>query len=437
MKISIFGLGYVGTVSAGCLANDGHLLIGIDPDSTKVDLINQGKSPVIEEQINELIQKAVADKKLSATTNPNQSTWDTEISIICVGTPSEPNGSLNLDYVRNVCKQIGDMLKNKNDFHVVVCRSTMLPGSVRQVVIPTLEKHSGKRADVDFGICFHPEFLREGSAVYDFNHPPKIVIGQNNSRSGDILADLYRHSDAPLIRTDIETAEMVKYTDNAWHATKVCFANEIGSICKALNIDGQQVMDIFCRDTKLNISSAYLKPGFAFGGSCLPKDLRALTYKAQTLDLKLPVLNAVLPSNKNHIRHGIDAIVAQNNREIGILGFSFKAGTNDLRESPMVEVIEYLLGKGYDIKIYDKNVNLAKLIGANKEYILKTIPHIAKLMVPSIEDILAHARTIVVGNNTNEFKDITGRLGNNQVVVDLVRITDKKSKDSQYEGICW
>ena len=437
MKISIFGLGYVGTVSAGCLADDGHLVIGTDPDSTKVDLINQGKSPVIEEQIGELIQKAVADKKLHATTDPHEIAQDTELSIICVGTPSEPNGSLNLDYVRNVCRQIGNMLKKRNDFHVVVCRSTMLPGSVRQVVIPTLEKHSGKRADVDFGICFNPEFLREGSAVYDFNHPPKIVIGQNNSRSGDMLAELYSNLDAPLIRTDIETAEMVKYTDNVWHATKVCFANEIGTICKALNIDGQQVMDIFCRDTKLNISSAYLKPGFAFGGSCLPKDLRALTYKAQTLDLKLPVLNAVLPSNKNHIRHGIDAIVAQNNREIGILGFSFKAGTNDLRESPMVEVIEYLLGKGYDIKIYDKNVNLAKLIGANKEYILKTIPHIAKLMVPSIEDILAHARTIVVGNNTNEFKDITDRLGDNQVVVDFVRITDKKSKDSQYEGICW
>ena len=277
MKISIFGLGYVGAVSAGCLATDGHEVVGVDPNKTKVDLINEGKTPIIEKDIGEMIAAAVAAGRLRATTDVRQAVMDTDISLICVGTPSQLNGNLDLSYVRRVCEEIGSALRDKPAFHVVVARSTMLPGSMRNVVIPTLESYSGKQAGVDFGVCNNPEFLREGTAVYDYYHPPKTVIGESDTRAGDVLVELYKDMDAPLIRTDIETAEMVKYTDNNWHALKVAFANEIGNLCKALGIDGHKVMQIFCQDTKLNLSPYYMKPGFAFGGSCLPKDVRALT----------------------------------------------------------------------------------------------------------------------------------------------------------------
>lgn len=436
MKISIFGLGYVGAVSAGCLARDGHSVIGIDPYRPKVDLINAGNTPVIENEIAEIINSSVAEGRLRATQDAKEAVMNSVISLICVGTPSQLNGSLDLKYVRKVCEEIGEAIREKSAFHVVVARSTMLPGSMRNIVIPILEERSGKKAGVDFGVCNNPEFLREGTAVYDYDNPPKTVIGETDSKGGEILASLYAHLDAPLIRTNVETAEMVKYTDNVWHALKVGFANEIGNICKAAGIDGHSVMEIFCQDTKLNLSSYYMKPGFAFGGSCLPKDVRALHYKAKSFDLNVPIIESIMPSNRYQVEKGIKMITSKSNKKIGILGFSFKAGTDDLRESPLVEVIERLLGKGYDIRLYDKNVNIASLVGANRDYILNQIPHISKLMVQSIEEIMLHAETIVIGNGADEFKDILERVHENQVVVDLVRITDRISGEG-YDGICW
>ena len=438
MKISIFGLGYVGAVSAGCLARDGHRVIGVDPYQPKVDLINAGETPVIEKDIGDIMRQAVAGGRLSATRDVRPAVLDSDISLICVGTPSQANGSLDLKYVCKVCEEIGAVLREKDSFHVVVARSTMLPGSMRSIVIPVLEEFSGKRAGVDFGVCNNPEFLREGTAVYDYYHPPKTVIGETDSSAGDLLASLYAQLDAPLIRTSVETAEMVKYTDNVWHALKVGFSNEIGNICKAAGIDGHEVMDIFCKDTKLNLSPYYMKPGFAFGGSCLPKDVRALTYKARAADVDVPILNAIMPSNQRQIEKGLAMITGKGHRKVGILGFSFKAGTDDLRESPLVEVIERLIGKGYDIRLYDRNVKLASLVGANKDYILNHIPHISRLMVDSIEEVLAHADTIVIGNGAEEFREVPGRCAPGKFIVDLVRVTEQRSSVEQgYDGICW
>jgi GDP-mannose 6-dehydrogenase len=407
-RISIFGLGYVGVVSAGCLAKEGHAVVGVDPNKTKVDMINDAKSPIIEPDIGALISAAVSDGKLRATSDPVQSVLETDLSLICVGTPSQPNGDLDLTHIRHVCEEIGRALRQKKERHVIACRSTMLPGSTHQVVIPTLEEYSGKRAGVDFGVCINPEFMREGTAVYDFYNPPKTVIGETDDQSGDLVAGLYAMLDAPLIHTDLQTAEMVKYADNAWHAVKVTFANEIGNVCKALDIDSHK-----------------------------PKDVRALTYKGRSLDLHLPVLNAILTSNHLQIEHGLKLVTSIGNKKVGVLGFSFKANTDDLRESPMVELIERLLGKGYDIRIYDQNVNLAKLVGANKDYILNHIPHISQLMVASIDEVLRHAQTIVIGNRESEFNNITERIQDNQVVVDLVRVTDQRTQKGRYEGICW
>jgi GDP-mannose 6-dehydrogenase len=426
----------VGAVSAGCLAADGHAVIGVDPNATKVELINAGKTPIIEKDIGNMIAKAVSDGLLRASVDARDAVMNSQISLICVGTPSQLNGNLDLSHVRKVCQEIGIALSKKEEFHVVVARSTMLPGSMRSVVIPVLEEMSGKKAGVDFGVCNNPEFLREGTAVYDYYNPPKTVIGETDERSGAVLLDLYEKMDAPLIRTNVETAEMVKYADNSWHAVKVAFANEIGNICKAVGVDGHTVMDIFCRDTKLNLSPYYMKPGFAFGGSCLPKDVRALTYKGRNLDLDLPLLNAVLPSNQRQVNKGINMIIDKGHKKVGILGFSFKAGTDDLRESPLVEVIESLLGKGYELKLYDRNVNLAALTGANQDYILNHIPHISKLMVSSIQEVLDFAETIVIGNKAQEFETIPFKLRSTQVIVDLVRISKNQSSES-YDGICW
>jgi len=309
---------------------------------------------------------------------------------------------------------------------------------MRSIVIPVLEEFSGKQAGVDFGVCNNPEFLRESTAVFDYYNPPKTVIGETDTRAGDLLASIYAHLDAPLIRTSVETSEMVKYSDNVWHALKVGFANEIGNICKVVGIDGHEVMDIFCKDTKLNLSSYYMKPGFAFGGSCLPKDVRALTYKARSMDVETPILNAILPSNVLQVEKGLQMVTEKGNKKIGILGFSFKAGTDDLRESPLVDVIERLIGKGYDIRLYDKNVKIASLVGANKDYILNHIPHISKLMVDSIDDVLEHAETIVIGNGAEEFRSIVTHVPKGKKVVDLVRMTDRRSSvEDGYDGICW
>ncbi|WP_419781958.1 nucleotide sugar dehydrogenase [Maridesulfovibrio sp.] len=437
MKVSVFGLGYVGAVSAGCLAKEGHSVIGVDPNQTKVDIINSGQTPIIEDQIGDILRDAVQDGILRATVSAEEAVMESDISLVCVGTPSKANGSLDLTYVERVCGEIGAVLKGKDEFHVVVIRSTILPGSMRSVVIPALESGSGKVAGVDFGVCNNPEFLREGTSVYDFYNPPKTVIGESDPKSGEMLASLYADIDAPLIRTEMEVAEMVKYADNNWHAVKVAFANEIGAICKEVGIDSHKVMDIFCQDTKLNISKYYLKPGFAFGGSCLPKDVRALTYKANRLGVDLPLLSNVLRSNRRHIERGLSLIMDKDNRKVGFLGFSFKAGTDDLRESPLVAVIEQLIGKGYELSLYDRNVNTAKLLGANRDYIMNRIPHISKLMVGDIDSVLEHAETIVIGNNSPEFKDIGSRIRSGQVVVDLVRITEPSSENGEIDGICW
>ena len=437
MKISIFGMGYVGVVSAACLAQEGHTVIGVDVEPAKVDLVNQGLTPIIEKDVGELVKKNVAEGRLRATTDRMEAVHNSELSLICVGTPSQLNGNIDLKYVRRVCESIGAAIKAKDEFHVVVARSTMLPGSTRGVVVPTLEEYSGKKMGEGFGLCNNPEFLREGTAVYDFYNPPKTVIGESEPRSGDLAASLYQGLDAPVIRTDLDTSEMVKYTDNTWHALKIGFANEIGNICKALHIDSHKVMDIFCQDTKLNLSPYYLKPGFAFGGSCLPKDVRALTYKSRSLDLEPPILNSILPSNALQVEKGIQMVMSHDKRKIGVLGFSFKAGTDDLRESPLVELIERLIGKGYDLRLYDENVNLAKLVGANRDFILNRIPHISKLMVNSVDDILEHAEVIVVGNRTGEHIDVMGRLKAGQAVVDLVRLNTPMAAGVGYEGICW
>ena len=437
MKISIFGLGYVGTVSAGCLAEAGHEVIGVDPVRTKVELINSGQTPIIEAEINEIIGSSTRSGKLRATDDPVFAISETDLSFVCVGTPSQANGNLDLRFIRRICEQIGEALKNKTARHTVVIRSTILPGTMRNSVIPVLEEFSGKKAGRDFGVSNNPEFLREGTAVKDFRSPPKTVIGELDSASGDLLAGIYEGIDAPLIRTDIETAEMIKYVDNCWHALKIGFANEIGNLCKTLAIDAHAVMDIFCQDRKLNISPAYLKPGFAFGGSCLPKDLRALSYKAKMEDLQLPIITSILRSNEIQVARGLQMIMDKGHLKVGVLGFSFKAGTDDLRESPVIEVIERLIGKGYDLRIYDRNVNLASLVGANRDYILNHIPHISKLMVPTADAVLDFAETIVVGNNDPEFKGLVGRFGEAQKVVDFVRITGKESLNGKYDGICW
>lgn len=427
MKISIFGLGYVGTVSAACLAADGHRVLGVDPVADKVELINRGLSPIVENEIGQIIEATVRDGQLSATQDALRAVHETDLSFVCVGTPSQPNGNLDLRFIRRICEQIGHALESKEQRHTVVIRSTILPGTMKKVVIPTLEEHSGKKAGVDFGVCYNPEFLREGTAVKDFRFPPKTVFGELDPESGDLLATLYEQLQAPLIRTKLNEAEMIKYVDNSWHAVKIGFANEIGNLCDAFNVNAEEVMGIFCQDKKLNISTAYLKPGFAFGGSCLPKDLRALSYQAKMHDLQLPILGSVLPSNEMQVARGVKQVIDSGNSRVGVFGFSFKAGTDDLRESPMIEVIERLIGKGYDLRIYDRNVNIAALVGANRDFILNRIPHISRLMAPNMDAVLAHAQTVVIGNQDPEFRQIQERLREDQCLVDLVRISKANS----------
>ena len=437
MKVSILGLGYVGTVLAGCLANDGHEIIGVDPVQTKVNLINNGQSPIIEAEISEIIAWSAQAGRLRATDDVAQAIRETQLSFVCVGTPSLPNGNLDLRYIKRVSEQIGRALKDKAARHVVVVRSTILPGTMRNIVIPILEESSGKKAGADFGVCHNPEFLREGSGVEDFNSPPKTVIGELDQASGEMLAAFYGKTDAPLIRTDLETAEMIKYVDNSWHALKIGFANEIGNLCKSSALDAHEVMKIFSQDEKLNISPAYLLPGFAFGGSCLPKDLRALAYQARMYDLELPIITSILSSNEMQVARGLQLIMEKGHKRIGILGFSFKAGTDDLRESPVIEVIERLIGKGYDLRIYDKNVHIASLVGANREFILNRIPHVSRLMVDGIDAVLDHAQTVVIGNKDPDFRNVPERLRDDQVLVDFVRITGRRSEKGKYDGLCW
>ena len=441
MKTAVFGLGYVGVVSAACLARDGHTVVGVDPNALKLDFLRQGKSPIVEPGLEALIAAAVGAGRLIASSDYAAAVADSEVVLVCVGTPGQANGSLDLTYVRRVVQQIGEQLAATAYYRVLVIRSTLLPGSMQSVVIPILEQSSGGKAGKDFGVCINPEFLREGTAIYDYDHPPKTVIGASDERAASLVRELYAALTAPVIMTDLQTAEMVKYVDNSWHALKVTFANEIGRLCKAMGVDGRLVMELFCMDTKLNVSNAYLRPGFAFGGSCLPKDLRALTYQGRSLDVDTPVLGSILASNQLHIAHALSMIQATGRRRVGLLGLSFKEGTDDLRESPIVTLAEQLIGKGYELLVYDQNVRLASLLGANREYILNHIPHIGRLMVDRPEQLLEHAEIIVVASASTEFAELVHRLPVGKRVIDLVGLWKADERGSalpeHYDGIAW
>jgi GDP-mannose 6-dehydrogenase len=436
MRLSVFGLGYVGCVSAACFARDGHDVTGVDVNPVKVEIINSGKSPIVEPGVNELIDEMVATRRLRATVSSAEAVTESDVSLVCVGTPSQPNGSLDLTYVERVCQEIGISLATKNEYHVVVIRSTMLPGTIADVVVPALENSSGKKAGSEFGVCINPEFLREGTSLKDFSAPPFTLIGADDEDIATRVSQLYANVSAPVFVVSVKAAEMVKYACNCFHALKVSFANELGNICKSLEIDSHQVMEVFCQDTKLNLSPYYLKPGFAFGGSCLPKDLRAINYKAKELDVEVPVLSAILPSNRLQIERAMNMVIATGKKRIGVLGFSFKAGTDDLRESPMVTLIESLLGKGFDLAIYDRDVSLARLFGANKEYIEREIPHISRLMRGDIKEVVDTAEVLIIGNKAEEFKNIASELPG-QIVIDLVRLFEHRTTDGLYQGLCW
>ena len=437
MKLSVFGLGYVGCVSAACFADTGNSVIGVDINPVKIDIINSGNSPIVEPGMSELIKRAVESGKLRATTDSNQAINESDVSLVCVGTPSRLNGALDLSHVEKVCDEIGRCLRDKKGDHTIVVRSTMLPGTIERTVTPILEAASAKKVGAGLTICINPEFLREGSSIKDFYSPPFTLIGADDEAAGKLVGSLYSGIEAPLLVTSVKTAEMVKYVCNCFHALKVSFANEIGNICKAAGVDSHEVMDIFCEDRKLNLSPYYLKPGFAFGGSCLPKDLRAITYQARMLEVEAPLLSAILPSNRLQVERAMGMIQRTGKKKIGILGFSFKAGTDDLRESPMVTLVEWLIGKGYDVQIYDRDVSLARLFGANKEYIEKEIPHIAQLLRDEINEVVAQTEVIVIGNKSPEFAEIRDQVKPEHVVIDLVRMFSDPLPRATYEGICW
>jgi len=438
MNVAVFGLGYVGITSAACLCKMGHSVIGVDVNPLKLDMLGSGRSPVIEDGLDELVSTAVDQGRLSVTADPDEAIRRTELSLVCVGTPSSATGSISLDHVRTVAAQIGDAIEKRLEYHVVVVRSTVLPGTVETEVLPLLEERSGKRAGREFGLCMNPEFLREGSTVDDFFHPPKIVIGEYDRPSGDVVEQLYREIDSPIFRTEIRVAETIKYADNAFHALKVCFANEIGRICKSIACDSRDVMDVLCADTKLNISSCYLRPGFAFGGSCLPKDMRAFTQFSQGQDVATPMLGSVLASNRCHLEHVERYLEGCGKKKIGIIGLSFKSGTDDLRESPIVALAEFLIGKGCSVQIYDEYVSIARLIGANREYIEKEIPHISSLLTDDIGRLVSEAELVIVAKKEGNCLELMDRYGDEKVWVDLAGAMQSPVSDREnYWGICW
>lgn len=436
-SLSVFGLGYVGCVTSACFAKEGNDVIGVDVSTTKVDMVNSGSPTIVEAGIAELVGDMVRAGRLSATTDPCDAVLRSEISLICVGTPSLPNGGIDLKYVARVCEAIGHALRRKDRWHTIVVRSTVLPGSTAGIVIPALESASGKRAGRDFGVAMNPEFLREGSSIRDFYEPPFTLIGTEDARTAQTLSELYSGIDAPLHVTTTGVAEMIKYSCNCFHGLKVGFANEIGNVCKAFGIDSHEVMRLFCMDTKLNLSPVYLRPGFAFGGSCLPKDLRAITQHARSVDVATPILSAVLESNQRQIDRAYEMVRAAGSKRVGVLGLAFKAGTDDLRESPMVSVVERLIGKGFTLAIYDRDVSEARLIGSNREYIEKEIPHIWSLMQGTIEEVVDCSDVLVIGNGSGEFRRIEPLLKDGQVVIDLVRAFGTKTSSDHYAGICW
>jgi GDP-mannose 6-dehydrogenase len=439
VALSIFGLGYVGCVSAACFASRGHQVIGVDPNPQKIDMLRDGRAPVVEERIGELTAEVVAAGLLRVADDPVAAVGATDVTLVCVGTPSAPGGGLSTSYLERATEQIGRALAGKDAWHVVVYRSTMIPGTCEQLLIPILERESGKRAGVDFGVCLNPEFLREGSSVRDFLDPPKTVVGESDPRSGRIVMDLYEGLPGARFQVPIPVAEMTKYVDNSFHALKVAFANEIGAVCRPLGLDSHAVMDVFLADTKLNVSTAYLRPGFAFGGSCLPKDVRALTHTARRHDVDLPLLTNLLTSNEAQLRRAVDLVIARGGKRVGILGLSFKPGTDDLRESPLVELSERLLGKGYDLKIYDANVGLSQLMGANRTYIAEHLPHIGQLLTDDLQEVLDHAEVCIVGSRTPEVVAALERAGSGMALVDLVRLPDAQTRRAErsYTGIGW
>ncbi|MDZ4858472.1 MAG: UDP-glucose/GDP-mannose dehydrogenase family protein [Candidatus Hydrogenedentes bacterium] len=437
-RISVLGLGYVGTVSAACFAELGHEVIGVDVSPLKVEMINRGQSPIVEELISELIADTVSSGRLRADGDVAEAIKNSDVSLICVGTPSSNGGGPDMMYVRRVAEEIGDALRDHSGYHVVVLRSTVLPGTLDDIVIPALAAHSGKTPGKDFGVCFHPEFLREGTSVKDFRDPPKIVIGSHDTKAADTLASYYEGFPAPLFKTAVRTAELLKYADNAFHALKVSFGNEIGTLCKELGIDSHELMHIFCQDTKLNISPAYLMPGFAYGGSCLPKDLRALNHLARTCHVELPVLNVVHRSNEQHLLRTVDMITRLEKRRIGMLGLSFKRGTDDLRESPLVELAERLLGKGYSVKIYDENVLLSRIRGGNKIYLDQKLPHLSEVLSDQMEAVISESDVIVVGASNPAFAHALTAAASEKIVVDLVRLfPNGVPRFAGYHGVCW
>jgi GDP-mannose 6-dehydrogenase len=438
MRVTVFGLGYVGTVSCACLCKDGFDVTGVDVNPSKVALINQGQSPIVEELVGDLIETAVKAGKLRATTDPREGAASADVWMVSVGTPSRANGGIDLGALLRVCGSIGETMKDRSDRPVVVVRSTVMPGTIRSSVIPLLEQASGKRYGEGFGVCFNPEFLRESSSVRDYHDPPFTLLGADDRADGQRVAQLYHAVGAPVIHTGIETAEMVKYVGNALHALKVTFGNEIGIVAQALGVDSHEVMAIACRDTKLNISPRYLRPGFAFGGSCLPKDLRALVQSGRERDLELPLLNGVLSSNRWQIQRAIDLIVQLRKRKIALLGLSFKAGTDDLRESPLVTLAEALIGKGCEIAIYDRSISLTRLVGANKDHVDRELPHLASVLSQDLAAVVGAAEIIVVGNDAPEFAELGRLCRPGQVIVDLVRIEGLRAVAGvDYRGIAW
>lgn len=439
VSISVFGLGYVGCVSAACLASRGHRVTGVDVNPDKIDAIRQGRSPVVEERIGDLTAEVVGAGNLTVTTDSASAVLNTDLSLVCVGTPSAHGGGLSTAFLEQVSDEIGAALARKDSWHVVVYRSTMVPGTCENLLIPRLESASGKRAGVDFGVCVNPEFLREGTSVRDFLDPPKTVVGATDSYSGSTVLNLYEGLPGRQFQVPIRVAEMTKYVDNSFHALKVGFANEIGAICSSLTLDSHAVMDIFMADTKLNISPAYLRPGFAFGGSCLPKDVRALTHTARRNDLDVPLLANLLTSNESQMRRAVDLVLEAGRHKVGIFGLSFKPGTDDLRDSPMVELAERLIGKGFDVKIYDANVVLSRLTGANGTYIRQQLPHIGDLLTDDVDSVLNHGDLLIVGSREPRVVDAVARAGSDRFIVDLVRLPDAEELRGapNYQGIGW
>ena len=438
VSISIFGLGYVGSVSAACFANLGHNVIGVDVSQAKVEALASGRSPIVEERVSELIAKGHETGRLRATTEVAVAVRESDVSFVCVGTPSQRSGKLDLGYVERVAREIGAALKQKESHHVIVLRSTVLPGTTESLVIPALEQSSGLRAGVDFTVCYNPEFMREGSAVADFHQPPYTILGAQDPTHLSVLRELYKTVPGPVFETSIPVAEMVKYVSNAFHAVKVSFANEIGTLCQHMGVDTDTVTKIYTSDTKLNISPAYLSPGFAFGGSCLPKDLRALSYKAKELDLGLPLLESTLRSNNVHVDRAVDAVLRTNQRKIAFLGLSFKAGTDDLRESPQVQVIKRLLGEGCQVKIWDKDVSLGQLAGSNRQYIEEVIPHIGSLLSSDFEDVVRSGAVVIIATKVDK-DQLVRCVRPDQVVIDLVNLNpaNRPAVAGSYQGICW